>query len=64
MVLYYKRHWEEAVYMTMSITMTQEELDKRLREAFEDGYKLGFEEGAEEGGIGMARYLEDNKEQE
>lgn len=50
--------------MTMSITMTQEELDKRLREAFEDGYKLGFEEGAEEGGIGMARYLDENKEQE
>ena len=50
--------------MTMSITMTEEELNKRLSEAFEDGYKLGFEEGADEAGIGMARYLDENKEQE
>jgi len=48
----------------MSITMTQEELDKRLREAFEDGYSLGFEEGSDESGIGMAAYLDENKEQE
>ena len=50
--------------MTMSITLTEEELNKRLHEAFEDGYKLGYEEGSDEGGIGMAKYLEDNKEQE
>lgn len=62
MVLYYKRHWEGAVYMTMSITLTEEELNKRLREAFEDGYNLGFEEGADETGIEMARYLDENKQ--
>ena len=64
MVLYYKRYQKGAVYMTMSITLTEEELNKRLHEAFEDGYKLGYEEGSDEGGIGMAKYLEDNKEQE
>lgn len=47
--------------MTMSITMTEEELNKRLREAFDDGYNLGFEEGADETGIGMAAYLDENK---
>lgn len=61
MVLYYKRYQKGAVYMTMSITLTEEELNKRLREAFEDGYKLGFEEGADETGIEMARYLDENK---
>lgn len=48
--------------MTMSITLTEEELNKRLREAFEDGYNLGFEEGADETGIEMARYLDENKQ--
>ena len=62
MVLYYKRYQKGAVYMTMSITMTEEELNKRLREAFEDGYNLGFEEGSDEAGIGMIRYLDENKE--